>query len=348
MRVNSAHVGFFRRVGVCAACIAPSGLAFAQNAPGDSVTAQALFDGARKLIAEGKYADACPKLEESQRLDPGTGTLLNLADCYEREGKIATAWSKFLEAAAAAHSGKQAERERLARDRAAAVYPRVSSLSIKVVDPAIAGLEIRRDGAVIGPAQWGTPIPIDPGDHRVTAGAPGRRVWQSSITVGSTGQTASVTVPELETGAASASMSSGDSSATGAASAATADESVTPGKGLRIGSYAALGVGVVGVAAGALFVVQSSGKRKDADDAYAQCASPCLDGDPQAANVRSLDDKARSAKTLATVAFVVGGVGVATGITLFVLSNKKSGESAGNSSLRTWVGPGSVGIAGAF
>ncbi len=338
-------MGFFRWVAVSATCIGSSGLAFAQNGPGDSVTAQALFDGGRKLMAEGKYAEACPKLEESQRLDPGTGTLLNLADCYEREGKIATAWSKFLEAAAAAHAAKQADRERLARDRAAAVYPRVSNLSIKVVDPAIAGLEIRRDGALIGPAQWGTAIPVDPGDHRVTAAAPGRRAWQSSVTVGSTGQTASVTVPVLETGTSA----SDDSAATRTATVATADEGVSKGNGLRIGSYAALGVGVVGVAAGALFVVQSSGKRKDADQAYAQCASPCLESDPQAANVRSLDDKARNAKTLATVAFVVGGVGVATGVTLFVLSNKKSGaEGAGISSLRTWVGPGSAGIAGVF
>ena len=59
------------------------GLAFAQSAS-DKAQAQALFDDGRHLMEQGKFAEACRKLEGSQKLDPGAGTLLNLAPVTRR------------------------------------------------------------------------------------------------------------------------------------------------------------------------------------------------------------------------------------------------------------------------
>src|SRR5580704_16380113 len=68
----------------------------------DKAAATALFDDARKLLADGKVAEACRKLEESRRLDPLPGTVLNLATCHEREGLAASAVAEFYEARAMA------------------------------------------------------------------------------------------------------------------------------------------------------------------------------------------------------------------------------------------------------
>ena len=148
---------------------------------GDPAAAQALFYEARALMKDGKYALACPKLEESLRLDYGIGTEFNLADCNEKTGKLSTAWSGFLSVASAAKAQNQTQREKVARDRAKALEPRLPKLAIDVPSPAAPGLEVKRDGVVIGSASWGTPTPVDPGNHRIVVSAPGKQPWEGAV-----------------------------------------------------------------------------------------------------------------------------------------------------------------------
>ncbi|HEX4336223.1 MAG TPA: hypothetical protein VH062_09940 [Polyangiaceae bacterium] len=281
--------------------------ALAQSAS-DSATAQALFDQARTLIAQGKAAEACPKLEESQRLDPGSGTLLNLARCYEQSGRLASAWTKYLETASAAKSSGNADRESVARQQAEALRPRLSTLTIDVApeDKDIPGLEVTRDGAVVGAAQWGLAIPADDGDHKIAARAPGHAPWEAVATVKGEGTASTATVPPLGAAPSSAGI---------AAPAATGGEADNAGNGgglgtQRIAAIAAAGAGVVGLGIGTAFGVISM---SDHDTATKYCkGSVCTDQ----RGVNAGND-AHSAGNVATIAFVVGAVGVAAGVTLW-------------------------------
>src|SRR3954471_7930283 len=158
-------------------------VACAQEQPqtGDDAraAAQALFDSARTLMAQGNFNEACPKLEESQRLDPGVGTQFNLAVCYEAVGRNASAWSLFLEVAASAHRAAERAREEVARTRAASLEPKLSKLRIVVPDDARTdGLRVLRGTVAVGPGQWGVALPTDPGTYAITASAPGKRAVQ--------------------------------------------------------------------------------------------------------------------------------------------------------------------------
>lgn len=159
--------------------------------------AQALFDEGRALMKQGRAREACSCFEESERLEPGLGTRFHLAACYEELGKLATAYALFLEVAAVAEQRGQAEREKVARERARGVEPRLARLVIEVPFASSAALRIERDGALVGSAQWGVPLPIDPGVHRVGASAPGRQSWAAEVSVPPSAGVTRVSIPPL-------------------------------------------------------------------------------------------------------------------------------------------------------
>jgi hypothetical protein len=141
------------------------------------------------------FAAACPKLEESQRLDPGGGTVLNLALCHEQEGRAATAWAEFIEALGIAKRDHRAARIQFAEEHIRALEPTLSRMTLVV--PAGTDepdLELRRDGALVGRAAWGMAFPVDPGEHTVEASAPDKAPWRTTVSVGARGQANAITV----------------------------------------------------------------------------------------------------------------------------------------------------------
>ena len=162
----------------------------------DSVqSAEALFQEARVLVEKGDYAAACPKLEASQKLEPAVGTQFNLADCFEHVGRTASAYALFGQVARIARSAGKFERERSAKERAAALEPKLARVRLDVKAPA-PGLEVRIDDVPVDKAAWAEPFPIDPGEHRVSASAPSRGTWEGTLS-GRASQLAVVEVPEL-------------------------------------------------------------------------------------------------------------------------------------------------------
>jgi hypothetical protein len=172
--------------------------------------AEALYRQARELMAQGKYEEACPKFAESYRLDAATGTLLNLAACHERQGKVASAWLEYSDAVVSARRDARPDRVRFAEDRVAAIEPQLSRLTLSVPPEAdVPGLEIRLDGALIAPASRGVPTAVDPGRHRVEARAPQKVPWARDVDVGKNADQQSVTIPKLAEAAAATAIASG-------------------------------------------------------------------------------------------------------------------------------------------
>ena len=285
--------------------------AFADGAS-DDVAARALFDDARSLMQAGRFAEACPRFEESGRLAPGIGTRFNLADCYEHAGRTASAWAIFLDVAGAARMKHQDDREKVARERAAALEPRLVRLVIVVpTENRPLGLEIQRDGTRVGEAQWGVGVPADPGAHLITATAPGRKKWVESANVAGEKALVSVTVPTLALDP-DAREGPGSREAPIAAVSGLLDPATEPGRGdrQRVVALVAGGLGVVSLGVGAYFGLRSISKR--------DAASPHCTGDTCDPDGIRFRQEAINAGSVGTVAFVVGGVGVAAGILLWL------------------------------
>jgi Flp pilus assembly protein TadD len=65
----------------------------------DKAAAEAQFVKAKKLMKDGKTAEACEAFAKSQELDPQLGTRYNLGICYQQLGKTASAWVLFRDVA---------------------------------------------------------------------------------------------------------------------------------------------------------------------------------------------------------------------------------------------------------
>jgi hypothetical protein len=231
---------------------------------GDPAAAEALFEQGRELMKAGRFDLACKKLEESQALEPGAGTLFNLAVCYESGGRLASAWATYREVEALTRAAGQPERERVAHDRALVLEPRLAYLTIDVVAPQAPGVVVKRDESVVGPLQWGVAIPVDRGVHTVVATAPGRVPYRSEMEAGEEGQRLVVRVPELASEeSVVAAPAEPPPAAAPAAPPLAAPERMVP---ITIGA-----LGVVAVGVGSYFGLRSISQHAD--------SQPHCDGD---------------------------------------------------------------------
>ena len=275
----------------------------------DRVLAEALFREGRDLMAHDKVHEACDKFAESYRLDAALGTLLNLALCHEKDGKTASAWAEFNDAAAEAAAEKD-DREAFARKHLAALAAELPRLTI-TVPPAtsnLASLELRVDGHPVGRAAWSSPFPIDPGDHEVSAGAEGKKPFALKFSVPRGAGTTNVGIPLLDDAAEAkpAVLPPPPGPAT-----AEPAESRRSGRTQRTVGLVVGGVGIAGLAVGTILGVRAVALKNDRDGL---CSSGNL---CDAAGVAK-DQHARDAALGSTIGFVAGGALLAGGVVLFL------------------------------
>lgn len=309
------------------------------KAGANRAAAEALFNQGRELMSAAKYDEACAKFEASQQLDPGLGTMLNLAECYEKSGRTASAWAEYREAIPLARAAGSTARQDLATERAQALQERLSTLTIRAIsgEDTDAHLEVRRDGVALQQAELGAPIPVDPGEHVVEAASPGKKNWSSKVQVAASAKI-EVEIPKLQPASAGPSAGSGEPAppVESAPLSEPQSDSANAGSGQRVTGFVIGSAGIVGIGLGTFFGLRASSKWSDAK---AQCSDYPFACSPEGTSLRS---SAESAATVSTVAFIAGGALLATGLVIYLTAPKQERAVA------LGFGPGSAFIKGSF
>ena len=311
------------------------------DAPLDPAAAELLFTEGRKLMTEGKYEAACPKFAESQRLDPGAGTLINWADCLQKVGKIASAWDKWKQASRMLPATD--ERRPVVARLASAVEARLPKLVIRLVETVPPGTRVLRDGIELGAASLDLALPIDPGARTIEVVAPGHepRRYEHQAEEGKTATLVVEPGPAIEPEAPPPSPPPPS-----AAPPPPPKERPPPGPpeppAAPVAGYVIGGVGIVGLGVGSVAGLLALGKKSTMDDDCERVAGTLRCG-------REGLDAASAGNTLATVsnvAFAVGVVGVGVGGYLIL----SGGGDEPVAALKTTVlpGGGALGVARTF
>jgi hypothetical protein len=161
--------------------------------------AEQLFRDGKELVAAGKLDEGCDKLQRSQDLEKRSGTLLNLADCREKQGRLTVAWEMFLEAKSLAAQQGNELRVAEADRRIAAIVPRLAHLTVKLppTERRHAGTVVLHDGIAMPPALYDVAAPVDPRTHVIEVRAPAYRPWKKELAL-APGSTSVVEVPALK------------------------------------------------------------------------------------------------------------------------------------------------------
>jgi hypothetical protein len=318
---SRARWAFVKAAAAALALGAAPGAALAEPSAGDASPARTLFFEARKLMADGHWLEACPKLEESERLDPGKGTEFNLAECYEHVGRVASALALYERVAVASRADNMPAHEARARARAEALTPRVPSLVVLVTAGSrVDGLEVTRDGEPVPPEAWSARVHVEPGRHTVAARAPGRVQWAATVDLAE-GTATTVEVPPLvvEPAPAQAAPVPTETPAPGPAAPTPSlaptgeDPQAGAGRTQRTIALAVGGAGAASVVAGAIFGALSLAAHNQADTWCDRGTNVCTQ--QQGVDARNA---AMDRGNAATWLLIAGGVAVSAGAVLWL------------------------------
>lgn len=267
----------------------------------------------------GHFDSACPAIEESERIDPRPGTLFTVAECDASWGKVATALARYQEYVdlvprlAADQQQRHKARVDIANAQIAKLKPTVPTLTLVLPANAAAGTSVTRNGEVLKGAALGLPLPVDPGEYSIVTHAPGGTERETRVSI-ALGEAKRVS---LDVSAAPAPSATPTPSLPSGSEAAAAP---AHGSQRRTAAYVAGGIGIAGVALGAVTGILVIGKK---DTIKSNCSDiDCNDAGLSAAN---------SAKTLATISdigFGVGLAGLAVGTILLLTGGSESTEAA--------------------
>ena len=336
LQAGAARLGSIAVTGALLLATVPAG---AQSDEQRAAARHIAIEGVQ-AFQKGQWKTAIERLERAEAVMHAPTHLLYLARAHEKLGRLLRARELYLkitrESLPASASKAFREAQAAARTEAQAIEKRIAYVLIALPD-APPKTRVLVDGKEVPPALVGVRRPIDPGARHLEAIAPDGRRVAVDVTIDE-GSEREVKL-RIEDGGASEAPGLEDGPS------AEGDSSAASGPGVL--PLVAFGVGAVGLGVGTAFALKSSSKRSEADTLFDECGgSKCLDADPRSRRIAALDDEARNAQTLSAVGFVVGGLGIAGGVALLFL--KDTGSEAAGSSVRPFIGVGSVGATGRF
>lgn len=310
------------RIGPIAAALLLAGtsVSISRTASADEL-AEVLYQEGRQAARAKDWATACKKFRESHDREPAPGTLLNLADCEENQGKLRDALAHFDAASRLFHAG---ERLTYARQRAAAVERRIPKMTVRLRPTSPIGSRIVLDGAPLDTARLGTTMPVDPGEHEVVVTAPGRADVRSAVRLAE-GESRELEMDAGPVQNASAPPAAAPPPALAAAEpparqVAEIDHKAEEGAS-RLRTLGWVGVGV-GAASFGLGIIGGIGTLEAKSAADKNCTPAC--------NADGMDAQSRGKtfSTIGTAGFVIGAIGLAGGITLLLTNPRASTSGA--------------------
>jgi hypothetical protein len=311
-------------------------LAFPAAVRADPAAAEALFREGRRLLEEGNYDAACPKLAESHAQDPASGTLINLALCYEKQGKLASAWAQYQLAATLARKDGRPDRVEAAGKQLSRLEPAVPRVVVHALR-LVPGITASFGDVRIGTAAFGSAIPIDPGTYEVVVSAPGRSDYHTSVTIAE-GETRTLEIPDLAPPAAppSAAPRQPDARQKPLRRASPfperrrgAESSPRPAP---IAGYVVAGAGAVSLGLGTFFGIRSL-------SAYSEAEHLCPTHRTCSEESRRARDSAETHAWISNVALGVGLIAGGTGAWLILSHDSGKTVATGVTSVGNGAGP---------
>ena len=271
---------------------------FASAQARDPAAAEVLFRRGREAMEAQRCAEALPSFVESHRLDPAAGTLMNIATCEEKVGRLASAWQHWREAIDAL--APTDDRVVFARNRVQALEQKLPRLAVFLAAGRDRGARVFRDEVELGPASQGVPLPVDAGRHTITVRMPGHRVEQLVVQVGE-GEQKRI---DVHPGAV-------DNQAT--------EFGTQSGSWRRTLGYTMTGVGIAGLGTAAVSGVMLLDSKRTVETNCPEKNCMNQEGLDAAASGRTLT-------TVNTVSWIAGGVGLGVGL-YFLLSAHRNDKS---------------------
>lgn len=294
-------------------------------------SASAAYMGGKEAFDAGDFQTALTKFRESHDIVASPNAHLMVVASMSELGRYVEAYEEVVPAIAAAGEAatidpKYESTVASLQEAEIALRGKVGRISI-TVPPASGAVTL--DGRALRPDQLDAPIPVEPGPHRIeTEGAAPRDVDVAA------GDTVAVDLTPAET------IDDGGGEPAGGGD----DAGAWFIENRRTIAYAAGGVGAVGMVLFGTFGGLTLAKESDLDSA---CGPQRICPPESQADI----DDGKTYQAVANAGLVIGVVGLAAGVGLFVwdvIDEGGSEEQARDPSLRFTVGAGHLGLEGSF